>query len=180
MATLRSSRVLLLVGAAALLASCKSAPPAIPASEQSSLERVGIRTVAEPKPSCEAGHDAALSEGVLTLRPGDTICVRLEVHENSVVPAEVVTTSTAENTLVVRAWIEPGTSETYLSLHNPLASFLRYEAHLVQVGSKQSEYTSSCPVLSGRIGIEQWPYAVSSFSLSGFKLLPESGQLACQ
>ena len=168
---------LLLIGAAVFLASCKSPAPAL---TQSSLERVGLRTAAEPVPECESGHDAALSDGVLTFRPGETICVRLEVREDTVVPAEVVSTSSAESTLVVKAWIEPGSTETFLSLHNPLASYLRYQAHLVRAGSEQSEYTSSCPVLSGRLAVEQWPYAIRTFILSDFRLIPESDEMECR
>ena len=170
----------LLVLLAGLLAGCSSAPPASPAPPQSTLERVAIRTVGEPVPSCEPGHEGALVDGVLTIGPGEAICVQIEVRGDEVVALGVVATATAGNTLVVRSWREPGSSETFMSLHNPLETNLSYEANMLRAGTSQWEYTSSCAVLSRRIGIEHWPYSISQFKLNAFKSLPPSQQIECR
>jgi hypothetical protein len=99
---------------------------------------------------------------------------------DSVVPVAVVSTANPTNTLVVRLWQESGTNEMFLTLHNPLNTFLAYQANLLRPGTSQRQYTSSCPVLSHRLGIEQWPYQVSEITLSNFTSLPESNDMVCK
>ncbi len=157
----------------ALFAGCASAPP-------SALEEVGLRVAGEATPACEPGHEGALSGGSVTIRPGQTICLNVQVDSSSVVPVAVVSTADSENTLILKFWQEPGSGDSVLTVHNPLSTFLRYKAHMLRPRSSQSEYTSSCPVLSKRFGLEHWPYAISELTLSGFETLPESGTITCQ
>jgi hypothetical protein len=162
-----------LIVVAILLGGCASAP-------KSEMERVALKVVADPKPSCQSGHEGALSGGALTILPGETICVSLQVRGDSVVPGAVVSSANPENTLIVRFWQEAGSGATFLTLHNPLATYLGYQAHLLRLGASQREYTTSCPVLSRRVGIEQWPYQVSEITLSNFASLPESNNMVCK
>ena len=158
---------------AALLGGCASAP-------KSEMERVALKVVADPKPTCEPAHEGALAGGALTILPGETICVSLKVQGDSVVPDAVVSSISPESTLVVRLWQEPGSGATFLTLHNPLATYLGYQAHLLRPGASQREYTTSCPVLSRRVGIEQWPYQVREITLSNFASLPVSNAMVCK
>src|ERR1700759_2792589 len=108
----------------AALSVCSTAPnPPVPQS--SPIERVLVRTVKEPIPVCQSGLEGSLVDGVVTIRPGEAICVHLETRGDEVVPTGVVT-SADEATLVVRLWQEPGLEgNTFLSLHNPLDALLR-------------------------------------------------------
>ncbi len=158
---------------AIILTGCASSPP-------STVERVALETVKDPIPECVPGHEGALSNGIVTVRPGETVCIRLEVAGSSVTPAEVVSTNVEGSTLVLRAWSEPGSNFTFLSIHNPLDALLRYEAYLISGRKDSPEYTSSCPVLSHRLGIEHWPYAVTEFTLAGFRTIPETEGIECK
>jgi hypothetical protein len=150
------------------------------AAAQSTMDKVGLRVAAEPKPACQSGHDNALSNGVITIRPGETICVALQANGMSVVPARVVASATSQDTMVVKFWQEPGTNKMFLSVHNPLHGFLRYRAEMVRPGSLQYQYTSTCPVLSDRLGIENWPFPITALNLSNFETLPDSKTMECK
>jgi hypothetical protein len=158
---------------AILISGCASAP-------SSTMEKAGLRVVGEPAPACEPGHQGALTGGALTIVPGQTICLTLQLRGDSVVPVSVVSTVDPQNTLVVRLWQESGTNETFLTLHNPLNKFLSYQASLLRPGTFQRQYTSSCPVLSRRLGVEQWPYPVNEITLSDFAALPDSDKMVCK
>ena len=134
----------------------------------------------ELRPACEAGHDDALTTGVLTIRPGQTICVQLRVDGDKVVPLAVVSIDGASNTLIVKSWSEADGPETFLSIYNPLDTFLRFELNMHLPGARKPKYTSSCPALPGGSGNEQWPFQVDAFSMSGFRLLPESEYFVCR
>jgi hypothetical protein len=159
-----------------LVAGCASAPK----STMETMEKVGIRVAGEPIPECQSGHDSALANGILTIRPGDIICVSLETDGASVSPAVVVASANPKDTLVVKFWQEPGTSNMFLSVHNPLSSFLQYRAEILRPGSLQYEYTSSCPVLAHLMGLENWPFPIAELGLSNFKLLPDSKAIECK
>jgi len=148
-------------------------------AEEGTVEKAGIKTAEDGVPACEAGHDKALKDGVITIRPGETICVDLQLRGKKVVPMAIVSVASPGKTLILKAWNEPGKPDTLLSLHNPLDAFLRYEAHMLVRGHTEAEYTSSCPVLSGRFGLEHWPYAIKELTLSGFKVIPESDNMEC-
>jgi len=155
-----------------VLGGCASAP-------KSTMEKVGVRVAAEPAPACQSGHDSAISNGVITIRPGETICVTLEANGTSVAPTRVVPSTTPQDTLVVKFWQEPGTNEMFLSVHNPLGNFLKYQAQILRPDSLQYEYTSSCPVMPRLLGIENWPFPIAVLSLSNFKLLPDPKTAEC-
>ena len=166
---MRSAALLSLV----LVAGCASAPPP-------TLDDIALRVAGEASPSCEAGHERALFDGSVTIRPGQTICVTVQVEGHSVIPTAVVPSADSGNTLVLKFWQEPGTGDSVLTVHNPLATFLSYKAHMLRARSSRSEYTSSCPVLSKRFGLEHWPYAIAELKLSGFESLPESETITCR
>lgn len=166
-------RLVIMLLALLLIGGCASTP-------KSHFEQIGARVVGEPTPTCEAGHESALSNGSVTIRPGETICIALELRGDAVIPSRVVSTANPENTLVLRFWQEPGKDEMVLTLHNPLHTFLRYQAVMLRPGSSRVEYTSSCPVLSRRIGMEYWPHKISELTLSNFEQLPDSKTIECR
>jgi hypothetical protein len=157
-----------------LLSGCAAKP------EQSLMEEVALREVPEPRPKCQEGHGLALDEGIITIRPGEVLCITLRAEGDKVIPVAVTTTDDPNTTLIVRAWHEPGKPDTFMLLHNPLGAFLRYEATMFLPGRSQGEYTSSCPVLSRRMAFEHWPYQISSLKLGKFSLEPDSEQMWCR
>lgn len=157
----------------ALLAGCASAP-------KSTFEQIGLRVAREGVPSCEPGHEGALVGGAVTIRPGQTICLALQVHGSSVLPVAVVPSGSKENVLILGFSREPDSNAAVLTVHNPLGTFLRYKAHMLRPGSSGYEYTSSCPVLSNRLGIEHWPHTITELLLSDFESLPDSATITCQ
>ena len=148
-------------------------------AEEGTVEKAATKAVEDGPPACEAGHDDALKDGVVTIHPGETICVDLELRGKKVVPVAVVSVASPGKTLILKVWHEPGKPDTLLSVHNPFDAFLRYEAHMLVRGQAEAEYTSSCPVLSKRLGLEHWPYEIKELTLSGFKVLPETGDMVC-
>jgi hypothetical protein len=155
-------------------------PQTDPSAPQTNTERVGARIVKEPIPSCQPGHESALANGTVAIRPGETICLSLQVKGDVIALVQVVTPPDPKDVLVLRLWQDPQTNETFLTINNPLATFIQYEAALLRPGSSQAEATSSCDVLSHRIGLEQWPYPISELILKNFKSLPESKSVGCR
>ena len=149
-------------------------------SSESSMERVDKRVVAEPVPVCQPGHQGALFNGSVTLKPGDTICLTLAAKGASVVPVAVVDVADPRDTLVLRFWREGEPAGTYLTVQNPLETYLRYDASMLRAGALQREHTSSCPVLSRRKAVEQWPFAINELTLAAFAPEPETKQLSCR
>ncbi|RYG98764.1 MAG: hypothetical protein EON58_06165 [Alphaproteobacteria bacterium] len=149
-------------------------------AQDSSMEQVGLRLAKEPVPECQIGKEGSLAGGAVTILPGDTICLKTQIKGDSVVPVAVTSTADPEDTLIVSLWQEPGTDDMYLTLRNPLGSFLKYKAYMLRPNEQQREYTSSCLVLSRRLGIEQWPHLVSEITLSDFKAVPESKSVTCE
>ena len=94
----------------------------------------------------------------------------------SLVP--VTTAVRTADTLVIRPWLENG-SATFLTLHNPLKTYLRYAAYM-NVAGRPREYTSSCPVLSERLAIEHWPYAIEALELRNFTAEKDTGEIECR
>jgi hypothetical protein len=154
-----------------LLAGCASTPPA-------TLERVGLETARKPIPECESGHEGALTDGTVTVRPGEIVCFEIAVQGGSVVLTRLVPAANSDNTVIVKAWSEG--KDTFIRIQNPLSTFLQYKATLLRPGAPAPEYTSTCQVLSHRFGLEHWPYEVIEFHLSQFTSVPESSGISCQ
>ncbi len=156
----------------ALIAGCASNP-------RSNFEEIGLRVGGDPRPNCEPGHESSLSDGTITIRPGQIICVTVKVQGNSVVPLSVVSSEEPGKTVILKFWQEPSSNDMVLTVHNPLATFLRYRAYMLRPGASRREYTTSCPVLSERFGLEHWPHAISQVTLANFESLPESETITC-
>jgi len=143
-------------------------------------EQVMSRVAKEPVPSCETGHSEALANGVITIKPGQTICVSFQAQGDILVPTAIVEASEKKETLVIRFWKEDSAGDMFLALFNPFPSPLRYEAYMLLPDSSQHQHTSTCPVLSRRRNVEFWNIPVTELTISNFKLLPESQATACR
>jgi len=146
----------------------------------SPFETIGERTDKIKTPECESGHEKAFANGVLAIKPGETICLTITMNGKTVVPVAVTETANPESTLVIRFSQKPNQHEATLMLFNPLNKHLRYRANMQRPGKLQDEYTTTCPVLSHRFGIEGWSYDVEVLKLSGFEALSDSNMMECQ
>jgi hypothetical protein len=144
------------------------------------FERIGLDAAKAPRPSCEQGREGALANGAITIRPGETVCFTVRAEGNSIAPSEVVASDSPDSTVVLSFWLDPTTSDAVLTIYNPLGEFLIYRAHMLLPGATQLEYTSSCPVLSKRMGIEHWPYPIAELTLSSFETAPDSATITCK
>lgn len=159
----------------AFISGCVSAP-----TPKSNLEQIALDTANDPRPSCEPGHEGALANRAITIRPGEVICFNVRSEGNTLIPTEIVSTDAPERAVVLKLWLDPTTGDAVLTVHNPLSAFLRYQAYMFRPGATQREYTSSCPVLSKRMSLEHWPYPIAALTLSHFTTEPESKSITCK
>jgi hypothetical protein len=159
------------------LAACTTNPPTT--GQEPINEKVALQVVGDPVPACQPGHKDALYNGTVFIKPGEVICVRLKVLGKSVVPESIVEQGGPTDTLIIRLWQETGGKATYLYIHNPLHEFLVYDASMLRPGATVFRHTSTCPVLSGRVAFEQWPYPISTLALTNFVTTPDTNQVAC-
>ena len=150
-----------------------------PSDPEQTANEIILRESSKSVPVCESGHAQALSNGVLTIKPGETICVLLHVQGKSVVAKTVVESSSRESTLVVKFWREPAAGEWFLELYNPLGGYLRYQAAMVSPDASKNGHTSTCPVLSRRRGFEYWNYPITQLALSDFEQVSETNSMTC-
>jgi hypothetical protein len=146
---------------------------------RSPAERQAIRVITEAQPPCTTGREGTLSGGVVTIRPGETICVDVEDTGNAVSLSGVVTVVSGK-TLVITFRRDTDPPSMILTVRNPFGRFLRYKSGLLRPGASNYVYTSSCPVLSGRIGIELWPYPIDAMKLNAFELLSDASDTSCR
>src|SRR5262249_49362003 len=122
----------------------------------------------------------ALAHGVLTVRPGETICLSFRVEGETLSPLAVVDVTKHESTLVVKSWREQDSGDVFLALYNPFSSYLQYQATMLLSGASQHQHTTTCPVLSRRRNVESWNISITELRLSAFKLLTDSESVTCQ
>ena len=129
-------------------------------------------------PACQAGRESALADGRVTIRPGETLCIRLRADGRQVAAEAVVTGADAAGALVLEA-SEQG-SGTLLSLKNPLGGTLKYRARLTAPTRPDGMPTSTCPIRARLTNFESWPGRVGAIVLSDFELLPEGASAPCE
>ena len=125
---------------------------------------------ATPAPATPSAPPAAASARPATgvgLKPGEAMIVRVAPDGTVAVvdghPGER-RPGAGEARIDLRVW--PGGS--VLTVVNADPRFLLYRAMIVREG-RRPERTSICPVLpDGKLGIEQWPYAIGQLVLYGF------------
>lgn len=130
-------------------------------------------------PPCGRALVQPQSGGTITLLPDQVACFALKVTDGRIQLTDPPKSAAPENLLVLKLWYVPEAGKSFLSIHNPLSQFLTYKAHILRVGAKSLEYTTTCPVLSRRDGLEFWTYALSEITISDLALAPESKTIEC-
>ena len=132
---------------------------------------------ADAAPACQMARESALAAGRVSIRPGETLCIRLRVSGQRVDAGALVSGADAAGALVLKASKED--KGTLLVLKNPLGATLRYRVYLSRPMRVESTYTSSCPITAHGSNFESWPYAVGEIVLSDFELLPADSSSRC-
>ncbi|MGE0520803.1 MAG: hypothetical protein AB7P78_17595 [Candidatus Binatia bacterium] len=168
----RKSYVLVLI---ALALGCSSYEP------QPVESNAVFRAAASGVPSCMPGHEAALAHGTVTIRPGETLCVTVRSEGLALAPVAVVGDADPGEKIVLRSWQEPGSDDVFLTVHNPFPQHLKYGIAILRPGERRFQRTGSCPALSNRFALEQWPYPVAAIALAEFRLLSGTGDaISCE
>jgi hypothetical protein len=155
-----------------------SACAASPHSPFETARHAAIEATEAPVPRCGPARADALRDGVVTIRPGETVCVAAVATGDVVDPVGVVTSDgDATARIVLRSWRKG--DGVFLTIHNPFSRFLKYRAGMLLPGEARHRATSSCPVLGNRLSLEHWPHPVDEISLAGFRLLPDGAALQC-
>lgn len=142
----------------ALAAGCAATPYTTAASAAVEAVEAGV-------PACEPGHEGALSNGVVTIRPGETICLAMREDGSTPRPTGVVATgSGSASTIVLRSW-QSGEG-VFLTAHNPFPEQVKYRAGVLIPGEQHFRRTSSCPVLSNHMSLEHWPHPIVALVLA--------------
>jgi hypothetical protein len=153
------------------LAACATSPKA-------TVERAATPPAAKnPPPECDPAHDDTLVDGLVVIRPGETLCIAVTAMGDVVVPARVV--STSEGSIMLRSWREG--PDVFLTIRSPFSRRLKYRAGIVLAGEVRPREAKTCPALSDyRPTLEQWPRLVDEILLTDFRLLPEGASVVCE
>ena len=140
--------------------------------------------VAKEAPSSECGPAQAdtLEDGLVVIRPGESICVAATSWGNVVTLVRVVPTAETEGAarpIILRSWRDG--SDVYLTIRSPYARYLKYRAAVVLPGEVRPRDTKTCAVLTDyRPTLEHWPHPIDEILLTDFRLLPEGAALSCE
>ena len=147
-------------------------------------DRIDPPTTVAKSPQSECGPAQAdtLEDGLVVIRPGESICIAATSWGNAVTPVSVVTTAETEGAarpIILRSWRDG--AEVYLTIRSPYPRYLKYRAAVVLPGEVRPRDTKTCAVLTDyRATLEHWPHPVDEILLTNFRLLPEGAALDCE
>jgi len=145
-------------------------------------------------------------KGAIVIYPGESFAVRMRVHgkrldepvfevnsEGRPVPAPTGhrpdvekralqdTEATPVDALVYLSFKQVEGTNMRLEVVSALPVSLKYDAvmRVATPNGIQTGPTSSCPVLSGTAGVENWPVPLTMLALSNFRVV-EPGSIGCQ
>jgi len=140
--------------------------------------------VAKEAPPSECGPAQAdtLEDGLVVIRPGESICIAATSWGDVVTPVRVVSSAETEGAarpIILRSWRDG--SDVYLTIRSPYARYLKYRAAVVLPGEVRPRDTKTCAVLTDyRPTLEHWPLPIDEILLTDFRLLPEGAALSCE
>ena len=156
------------------LSACVASPP----------ERIDppTRPTRNEPPECGPAQEDTLADGLVVIRPGESVCIAATSWGDVVTLVRVVTSAETEGAarpIILRSWRDG--SDVYLTIRNPYPRYLKYRAGVVLPGEVRPRDTKTCPALSDyRPTLEHWPQLIDEILLTDFRLLPEGAALACE
>jgi hypothetical protein len=127
----------------------------------------------------------AIQPDILTIYPGEELYIEAEIDGDKLVNLKQVPTNVnPEKTISMKLWQEPSIrdgTEMMLSVTNPFKGYLRYEVGMMTLDSSNLKYTSSCPVMPGKISYEHWPFPIFQLAFANMRLIKVDGaSITCQ
>src|SRR5262245_18724381 len=118
---------------AALLAISACATP--PPKPVEPAARAATHATDEGPPECGAPNADTLEDGLVVIRPGQTICIAATSWGNVVTLVRVVPSSSTDGAarpIILRSWRDG--SDVFLTIRNPYSRYLKYRAGVVLPG----------------------------------------------
>lgn len=127
----------------------------------------------------------AIQPDILTIYPGEELYIEAELDGDKLVNLKQVPKSVnPAKTISIKFWQEPSIrdgTEMMLSVTNPFKGYLRYEIGMMTLDSSNLKYTSSCPVMPGKISYEHWPFPIFQLAFANIHLIKiEGDSITCQ
>lgn len=166
-----------LVGCSLVVAAACSSPPRSSAIPDVQPPRTSLESIFGSIPDCSAALDRVSPAGVVSILPGETICLRLSLVEGAIRPEQVPRIS--PDAIVMRFRVTDGAQGARLQVFNPHASNLKYRAGIRVAGDSNYYSTSSCPVISGGAAFESWGQSIEEILAADFHFLDASDSLVC-
>lgn len=121
----------------------------------------------------------------ISILPGETLLVEADIDGDRLVNLkQVKTVCHPEKTIRLKFWQEPSIrdgTEMVLKVLNPFDKYLKYRLYMMSVDSDSTQYTSSCPVIPGKLSYEHWPYPLFQIFVLDLKLIKiEGDKIVCQ
>ncbi len=121
----------------------------------------------------EAAPPSVVRDGVLTLRPGEEVVLKVQrdgvaLVEDSQAPPE----QDRPGGDVLRLRLEVSAGASILEVGNGYATGVNYDATMF-VSPGEGRPTSICTVGPNMTNFENWPHPVIQLELHGFELLPQ-------
>jgi len=151
------------------------APSSLLAEQPADVGKVAVTAAEEGVPTCNLAPATRLDGKIVFIVPGEVVCVRLERKGSIATPVELVGSRETGDVLILKSWASAGV-DTFLTVHNPFDSNLKYRAGLLIPGEEQFRATSSCTVLSERFSLEHWPHSIAALALTDFRLSPKGDE----
>jgi len=89
---------------------------------------------------------------------------------SSLLPTRVVGSGDTAEAIVLRSWQDG--NDVFLTVHNPFPEQIKYRAGMLLPTEHRPRKTSSCPVLSRRMSLEQWSHPIVEILLTDFRFAP--------
>jgi hypothetical protein len=122
--------------------------------------------------------------GIVNILPNDEIHLIGEVDDENRVAVRVSESGAQpRNGISLKFWQETSMSagsDMMLRVNSTFDRPVKFNLHMMPLGSGEIEYTSSCPVPPGVSSFEHWPYAIFQLLASDFRLLEASNELTCE
>lgn len=150
--------------------------------------------VTGPTSACQVQRPAALvdirvslphpsASDTIKIRPGETLCVQLVMTGNHLLAKELLSEVPPDAWAILVVTLRENHGSTTLTVLQHvcrLGCTLRYRAAIRVAGDPVIQPATTCPVLSGRPGIEIWPYKIEELTLTDLGLMTPGDTMKCK
>lgn len=178
----RSLRSFSILVAIALCVACAQATPAPPAETRPPFplifEHPELAEVQHGPEDVVCDREALIEEGVVSVFPGQTVCLDLELEGGFVIPR--VASVQSAHSLVLTMTSRAAPESTLLRVFNPYSMVLKYRAGMSLPDEGGYYETSSCGVIPGGSALEMWSHPIDEIILGNLHFLENTGSVRCE